>query len=125
VDSRIVIGRDVKVSGRITLTSSEQSEIIIGDGCLIAGGASFRTSDLHSIVDAESGTRLNPARPIRVGNRVWIANDVMVLKGSTIEDGSIVGVRAVVSGKIPKNTVAAGVPARVVREGVTWSQDLV
>lgn len=49
----------------------------------------------------------------------------MVLKGSTIEDGSIVGVRAVVSGKIPKNTVAAGVPARVVREGVTWSQDLV
>jgi acetyltransferase-like isoleucine patch superfamily enzyme len=55
------------------------------------------------------------ARPIRIGNNVWIGFDVCVLPGVTIGDGSIVGARSVVTSDVPPYSVAAGNPAQVIR----------
>ncbi len=56
-----------------------------------------------------------PARPVRIGNNVWIGFDSVVLPGVTIGDGSIVGCRSVVADDVPPYTLVAGNPARVIR----------
>jgi acetyltransferase-like isoleucine patch superfamily enzyme len=53
-----------------------------------------------------------PASPVRIGNNVWLGFDVCVLPGVTIGDGSIIGARSVVASDIPAYVVAAGNPAR-------------
>ena len=55
-------------------------------------------------------------RPVVIGSDVWIGHRVMILPGSRIEDGAIIGAGAVVSGTIPAYSIAGGVPARVIRE---------
>jgi acetyltransferase-like isoleucine patch superfamily enzyme len=59
--------------------------------------------------------RIGEARPIRIGQNVWIGFDSCVLPGVTIGEGSVIGARSVVTSDIPPYTIAAGNPARVVR----------
>jgi acetyltransferase-like isoleucine patch superfamily enzyme len=55
------------------------------------------------------------ARPIRIGDNVWIGFDACVLPGVTIGKGSIVGAKSVVTESVPPYTIVAGNPARVIR----------
>ena len=52
---------------------------------------------------------------ITIGHNCWIAADVKVLDGVTIGTGTVIGAGAVVRGEIPPNSLAAGLPARVLR----------
>jgi len=56
------------------------------------------------------------AQPIRIGRNVWIGFDCCVLPGVTIGDGAIIGARSVVVEDVPPYTLAAGNPARIIRE---------
>ena len=56
-----------------------------------------------------------PARPVRIGDNVWIGFDSCVLPGVSIGEGSVVGARSVVTQDVPPYTVVAGNPARVIR----------
>jgi maltose O-acetyltransferase len=58
---------------------------------------------------------LESARPIRIGDDVWIGCGSIVLPGVTIGDGSVIGAGAVVVRDIPAGVVVVGNPARVVR----------
>ncbi|WP_295511921.1 acyltransferase [uncultured Sulfitobacter sp.] len=77
---------------------------------------------MHSILDVQSGERLNPPRDIVIGDHVWLAHGVRIMKGAQIGQDCIVGSRAMVFGEIPANSLAVGSPARVVRSGVTWDR---
>ncbi|GAB2547369.1 sugar O-acetyltransferase [Gracilibacillus alcaliphilus] len=67
------------------------------------------------------------AKPITIGDRVWLGGDVQVTQGVTIGDNSIVGAGSVVTKDIPANVVAAGNPCRVIREiresDMKWTKD--
>jgi acetyltransferase-like isoleucine patch superfamily enzyme len=119
------IGDRTGFTGLVHLNPVEGKAIEIGTNCSIASGVWMTTSDFHSIVTRDTGARLNPAKPVRVGNHVWIANQATLLKGSVIGDNAIVGAHAVVTGTVPTHCVAAGNPARIVRENVTWRSDLI
>ena len=54
-------------------------------------------------------------KPVRIGNDVWIGENVVILAGSEIGDGCIIGANSVVIGKIPSKTIAAGVPAQIIK----------
>jgi len=95
--------------------------IRLGAGCLLAS-VRFRTSDSHKIFDLETGKRINLPGDIEIGDRVWIAEDVLLLKGTRIGDGSVVGARAVVNGPLPPNSLSAGAPARVIRHNIRWEE---
>jgi acetyltransferase-like isoleucine patch superfamily enzyme len=56
-----------------------------------------------------------PARPIRLGNNIWIGFGSCVLPGVTIGEGSVVGARSVVRDDVPPFVVVAGNPARIIR----------
>lgn len=83
------------------------------------------TDDMHRLEDVGTGERINPfGADIRLGRHVWLCRDAVVTGHVEIGEGSVVGMRSMVRGqKVPPFTVAAGSPARIVREGVTWSHD--
>ncbi len=94
--------------------------IQLGDGCLLSNQVELHTSDYHGIYDA-AGERLNRDADIILGKRVWMGMRTLVLKGSRLADGCVVGAGAVVSGAFDEpGTVVAGVPARVIRRDIIW-----
>ncbi|MBM7460573.1 sugar O-acetyltransferase [Rhodococcus coprophilus] len=63
------------------------------------------------------------AEPITIGDNVWLGGGVIVCPGVTIGENTVVGAGAVVTRDLPRNVVAAGVPARVVRQIPSSSPD--
>jgi acetyltransferase-like isoleucine patch superfamily enzyme len=87
---------------------------------MFADGVRIMTSDAHPIFDVSTGERINPAADITIEPHVWLGLRSIILKGVTIGADTVIGAQAVVSKSIPAHSVAAGNPARVVRENVTW-----
>jgi acetyltransferase-like isoleucine patch superfamily enzyme len=77
---------------------------------------------MHRLEDVETGARINSyGAHVRFGRHVWLGRDVIISGHVEIGDGAVVGMRSMVRGqKVPPQTAVAGVPARVIREGVTW-----
>ncbi len=93
----------------------DDGEIIIGDNVMIAPNV-ILCSATHPISPnlREKGTQYN--LPVKIGNRVWIGANSVVLPGVTIGDNSVIGAGSVVNRDIPSNLVAFGNPCKVHRE---------
>lgn len=91
-------------------------EIEIGNDVAISENVTMWDSDVHNI----KNTATRKTAPIKIGNHVWIGTNSIILKGVTIGDGSIIAASAVVNKDIPPKCLAAGVPAKVIRENVEW-----
>lgn len=122
--SEICIGDGTGFTWNAQVLSHEPSRITIGRGCLIASDVMVVTSDMHSIVDVRTGKRVNQPGAVEIGDHVWLAQAAYVLKGVRIGEGSIIGAASVVTRDIPANSLAVGIPARVIRESVTWRHEL-
>ncbi len=120
------MGKDNYINQTMSVFLSEQRHCFIGDNCIFAPGITIRNSDPHLIYDCASKKRINPTRSIYIGDHVWTGQDVMILKGTQIDSGSIVGGRSVVAGShIPHNTAWAGSPASQIKEGIFWNTSCV
>ncbi len=90
--------------------------IEIGADCLIAPFVYIVDSN-HSIARGELINRQpNQTAPIRVGNGVWIASNVTILKGVTIGDGAVIAANSVVNKDIPPFEIWGGSPAKKISE---------
>lgn len=119
----ISIQENCYFNGLAYLNTYETTKISIGKDCLFGGNVNFRTSDAHTIYDITTNQRLNKAKDIFIGNHVWVAMDVLFLKGSYVNDDSIVGIKSVVTKRFEdKNICIAGVPAHVTRKNVNWNR---
>lgn len=90
------------------------NSITIGENVAIAKEVIIRDSDSHKISDSVM------TAPIVIGDHVWIGTRAIILKGVTIGDGAVVAAGAIVTKDVPPHTVVAGVPAKVVKENITW-----
>ena len=122
--SKVVIGSRVGFNGQVRLLLHEPGEIAIGDDCLFGGEVDISISDMHSILDADTNERLNPARDILIGRHVWVGQRCLVLKGAGIGDDSVIGAGSLVSSRIPAKCLAAGNPARIIKVNINWDQRL-
>jgi acetyltransferase-like isoleucine patch superfamily enzyme len=118
------IGKATTFNAGCEIFLHEPSAIEIGEDCMIAGNVRIHTSDMHAILNVATGERLNPAKDISIGQHVWLGNQVVVAKGVTMGRDSIAAQRALVAKDVPANTLVGGVPARVLKSGVTWSRQL-
>lgn len=91
--------------------------ITIGDGVAISENVSIRDSDNHYFNQSNKKS----TQPIVIGNHVWIGMNVTILKGVSIGDGAVVAAGSVVTKDIPANSLAGGVPAKVIKTGIFWS----
>lgn len=85
-----------------------------GDDCMLAPNVVI-TSVTHSLERAERKSGVEYGKPIVMGDDVWVGANATVLPGVTIGSNVVIGAGAVVTKDIPSNSVAAGVPARVIR----------
>ena len=95
--------------------STEPWIITLGKNVHITNGVKFITHDGGTLVFRKYYPDLEITKPITVGNDVYIGNDVIILPGVKIGNKVIIGAGAVVSKDIPDNSVAVGVPARVIK----------
>lgn len=87
------------------------AEITFGDNVFVGPNCCFATAE-HPLDVATRNAGLESARPIRVGNNVWIGAGVVVLAGVTIGDDCVIGAGSVVTRDIPAGTIAVGNPCR-------------
>ncbi len=111
--SHITIG--ARTFANYNLTALDVAPITIGDDCQIGPNVQLLTPT-HPVEPQPRRDRLEAAKPIVIGNNVWLGGGCIVLAGVTIGDNSVIGAGAVVTKDIPANVVAVGNPARVSKE---------
>ncbi|WP_445281736.1 sugar O-acetyltransferase [Streptomyces sp. DSM 118148] len=111
-------GGNISVGARTfvnyNLTALDVAAITIGEDCQIGPGVQLLTPT-HPLEPRPRRDKLEAARPITIGDNVWIGGGAIVLPGVTIGENSVIGAGAVVTKDVPANVVAVGNPARVVR----------
>lgn len=125
-EAKITIGNHVGISGA---TIYARKEITIGDNTCIGGNVKILDNDFHPIEVEKRNDLLNGAapesgeraewigtKPIHIGKNCFIGCNAIILKGTELGDGCVVGAGAVVSGKYEDNCVIAGNPAKVIRK---------
>ena len=113
--SSIHIGTGTWINNNICIIV-EHTRITIGEQCLIGANVEILDSDFHGIrLEERRMSRAEWARPIAIGNGVFIGSNVTILKGVTIGDGAVIANGSLVTGDIPAGVIAAGSPAKVIR----------
>lgn len=108
----IRVGDDFLANYNVTIL--DRATVTMGDGVLLAPGVLITTVN-HAMTPEGRRAHLCTAKPIVIGDDVWIGGNCVILPGVTIGNNVIVAAGAVVSRDIPDDTLAAGIPARPVR----------
>lgn len=119
----IHIGENTFINYSFTVLCAEK--IIIGKNCMFASNV--------FVSDENHGTAINggpylkqplSTKPVEIGNNVWLGEKVIVLPGVKIGDNAVIGAGSVVTHDIPKNSMAVGNPAQIIKiwneENRTW-----
>jgi acetyltransferase-like isoleucine patch superfamily enzyme len=129
------VGREFRVHGRVTRVQLATSpsgvlsigdrvgmnegvsiyaerEVTIGDSVMIGDYVSIVDTDFHPVTPGD------PVRvaPVRIERNAWVGRNAIILRGVTIGMNAVVAAGSVVTSSVPPNTLAAGNPARVIRE---------
>lgn len=143
-NARIKIGQNVQVGSELTIECgndatikignattfdkttlySAYGDIEIGEDCMFSYEVFLRNHDSHFIFDAETGSRINYSKNIKIQDHVWVGQNAILLAGFSIGEGAIVGAGSISSSVFPDKVVIAGNPARVIRKGVIWHRNM-
>lgn len=120
---QVVIGTNVEVGDYVHIGALES--VHIGDNVLIASKVYISDHD-HGRYSGDWVGRIHPEEvqsqkllevsPVRIDQNVWIGENVCILKGVQIGENSIIGAASVVTKSVPPNSIAIGVPAKVIKQ---------
>jgi len=114
-ESRIEVGDRTEFNNNLTM-KCEGAGIRVGRDGLFGAAIEIFDSNFHDLDPARRREPTQRMAPVEIGDNVFVGMGVRILKGVTIGSDSVIGAGAVVSCSIPAGVIAAGVPARVVRE---------
>jgi acetyltransferase-like isoleucine patch superfamily enzyme len=117
VHSKLNIGSNTYINPN-TLIYCNQG-ISIGNDCAISWNCQIMDYDFHQITI--DGIEKEIGKSISIGNKVWIGASCIITKGVNIADNVIVATGSVVTKDIPANVLVAGVPAKIIKQIVSWS----
>lgn len=111
-------GTNIKIGNNFianyNLTILDETDVTIGDNVFIGPNVSIYTIT-HALDIPQRNAGLMQARPVTIGNNVWICGNCVILPGVTIGDGSVIGAGSVVTRDIPPHTLAIGNPCHPLR----------
>lgn len=120
----IEIGSDVTFGVSCNLNARHDGSIRIGNNSMLSSCVYIATDDMHAIREINTGRRINRrGSSVTIEDRVWVGFRAVISPGAHVQHDSIVGACAKVKGQIPAHVICDGVPAKIIREGVCWSQD--
>ena len=119
-DAKLFIDENFSMAGGF-VTVGMNTSLKIGKDCMFSNDIVIRTHDGHIIMDDNAGSIINTPKNIVIGNHVWLAKFVTVLKGVSIPDNCVVATHAVLTSSIDEPAVIlAGIPAKIVKRNIRW-----
>ncbi len=125
---RVEIGDDTAISG---VRIEAATEVVIGKYCQISYNVDIHDNNGHPLDPAARKKQIqrvhawgmdlstvyeSETAPVRIGDNVWIGHDATILKGVTVGENAVIATGSVVTRDVPPNSVAAGNPAKIVKE---------
>lgn len=107
------LGDRVKLMHYVVVSAVEH--LAVQDRAQVGECATLRDNDHDTAAGTSMSTAPVLSAPTRIGADAWIARGVAVTAGSSVGSGTVVGANAVVRGELPSDSVAVGMPARVIR----------
>lgn len=101
------IGSGCGFSGTVIVSGKK---VVLGDNVRCGANTLIMDTDWH-----EDDPRTEPAFPVKIGNNVWLGLNTTVLKGVTIGENTFVGAGSLVNKSLPRDVLAAGMPAKIIR----------
>ena len=95
------------------------AKTVIGSDCAIANGVRIMDNSWHAVSSPDSMSDV--IKDVHIGNKVWLAENCIILPGVTIGEGAIVAAGAIITKDVPAKCMVAGVPAKVIKENVEWT----
>lgn len=117
------IGNNSSIEHAHLAVTEPGSVLEIQEDCMLAKHIEIRTGDSHSIIDMATGDRINYAANVTLEKHVWVGAHAKILKGVTIGHNSIIATSALVTSDVPPHSIAAGVPAKVIKQGIDWKRE--
>lgn len=118
-NGRLVFGDGFMLTAESTIICYK--EIVFGNDCMLSWEILVMDTDFHDITSL-SGTVLNSPRRISIGDKVWIGCHTLILKGSEVRSGSVIGAGSVVTGILDHgNSVYAGSPPKLLKADIRWN----
>lgn len=112
-NAQLSIGNRCFFSHNCSITCAEKIEI--GDHCLFANNLVIVDHD-HKIENGKTSGKELISSAVKIDNNVWCGANVVILRGVHIGEGAVIAAGAVVAEDIPAHTMAAGVPAKVIKD---------
>jgi acetyltransferase-like isoleucine patch superfamily enzyme len=118
---------EVRLGPKCTVESARfvahsRTSLEVGPDYIFAYDVEVRTGNDHSTLDAASGERHNRDKNVCIGEHLRPGARSVVVKGVNIGDNSVIATGSIVSRDIGSGVVAAGVRARVIRDGIAWDR---
>ena len=121
-NNSIEIGRDTTFVGIRIINVGKNNPIVVGENCMFSDHIEIWASDTHSILD-QSNVKINPEKPILIGDKVWVGSRVIILKGVTINSGAVIGMGSIVTKDVPGDSITVGSPNKVIKENIRWTKE--
>lgn len=117
----LFIGDDCQIGDHVHIVALDSVEI--GNGCLFASKifvsdtnhGTYDNSDESSRPEIAPSKRELITKPVKIGNNVWVGDNVVILSGVEIGDGCIIGANSVVTHSIRANSIVAGAPVKYLK----------
>ncbi len=107
------IGENTYINYGVSISAKQC--VKIGRDCLIGTYVNITDNNFHH-VDPDRRNEIPPSSDVTIEDNVWLGTRVIVLPGVTIGKDSVIGAGSVVTHSIPSRVIAAGAPAKIIRE---------
>ena len=115
IDSEFIIGDNTLLSYGVIVSCNKK--ISIGNDCQIGEYTSLRdTTHDYSDNGIPMKYNLDISKEIIIGNNVWIGRGCIIMPGTIIEDGVVVGANSIVKGYLVKDSIYAGLPLKLIKK---------
>lgn len=120
--SNLIIGDDATCNGARAVL--QNSTLVIGRDAMLSDEILLQCSQQHTLMDLNTMSVLNQDRETTIiGEHVWLGRRAVVMPGVRIGKGAVLAAGAVATRDIPECCIAAGVPAAVIRQNVSWCRN--